>query len=128
MGDQIGCDECDDWYHFQCVGLTQLQADKADKWLCIRCNLRNSFRQTANLVAQVTNRWCAPSEAMRFQDARRSKTAKRLAKEEKEVNRLLSYIEALGGGPVLLQQQQQNQKQPGAASGSSGNNLHTPPR
>ena len=119
LNDQIGCDECDDWYHFQCVGLTQLQADKADKWLCIRCNLRNSFRQTANLVAQVTNRWCAPSEAMRFQDARRSKTAKRLAKEEKEVNRLLSYIESLGGGGVQLQQQQQQQQQQSAASGGS---------
>ena len=116
---QIGCDECDDWYHFQCVGLTQMQADKADKWICIRCNLRNSFRQTANLVAQVTNRWCAPSEAQRFQDARRSKTTKRLAKEEKEVNRLLSYIEALGGGGTVQLQQPPKQHQLSAASGGS---------
>jgi hypothetical protein len=94
-GHMIGCDDCDDWYHFQCIGMTQAQAEKADKFSCIRCTLRSSFRQAANLVAQVTNRWCAPIEAARFQESRRSKAAKKVAKEEKEVNKLIAFMDAL---------------------------------
>ena len=94
-GHMIGCDDCDDWYHFQCIGMTQAQAEKADKFSCIRCTLRSSFRQAANTVAQVTNRWCAPIETARFQEARRSKASKKVSKEEKEVNKLISFMDAL---------------------------------
>ena len=70
-GSMVGCDECDEWYHFQCVGLTQFQVERADKYVCIRCSLKNSFCQAANLAAQITNRWSAPEEASRARDARR---------------------------------------------------------
>ena len=32
----IGCDECDDWYHWICVGIQQEPADNQD-WFCPRC-------------------------------------------------------------------------------------------
>ena len=32
----IGCDECDDWYHWMCVGIQQEPADNQD-WFCPRC-------------------------------------------------------------------------------------------
>jgi hypothetical protein len=63
--------------------------------VCVRCALKNSFRQAANMVAQVTNRWCAPSEAARFQEARRSRIVKKVLREEKDVSKLIAYIEAL---------------------------------
>ena len=72
-GSMVGCDECDEWYHFQCVGLTQFQVERADKYVCIRCALKNSFCQAANLAAQITNRWSAPEEASRARDARRNR-------------------------------------------------------
>ena len=70
-GSMVGCDECDEWYHFQCVGLTQFQVEKADKYVCIRCCLQNSFCSTANLAAQITNRWSVPEEAQKAREARR---------------------------------------------------------
>ena len=70
-GSMVGCDECDEWYHFQCVGLTQFQVEKADKYVCIRCCLKNSFCSTANLAAQITNRWSVPEEAQKAREARR---------------------------------------------------------
>ena len=63
-GNMIGCDgkygknTCDEWYHFQCVGLTEAQAEKLDSYVCLRCSLNQSFRNSARIVAQITNRWC----------------------------------------------------------------------
>ena len=37
----IGCDECDDWYHWICVGIQQEPADNQD-WFCPRCVQRKS--------------------------------------------------------------------------------------
>ena len=37
----IGCDQCDDWYHPACVGLTEPQANKIKKYICPRCCKRD---------------------------------------------------------------------------------------
>ncbi len=37
----IGCDECDDWYHWMCVGIQSEPADNQD-WFCPRCVAKNS--------------------------------------------------------------------------------------
>jgi PHD-finger len=74
-GSMVGCDECDEWYHFQCVGLTQFQVERADKYVCIRCCLKNSFSQAANLAAQITNRWSAPDEATKARELRRGRVS-----------------------------------------------------
>jgi len=34
----IACDECEEWYHGDCVGLTQQQSEKLSEWLCPSCN------------------------------------------------------------------------------------------
>ena len=36
-GFMIGCDSCDEWYHGPCVGVSEEQANKVDKYVCIRC-------------------------------------------------------------------------------------------
>ena len=35
----IGCDECDDWYHWSCVGINSEPAENQD-WFCTRCMAR----------------------------------------------------------------------------------------
>ncbi|XP_006813742.1 uncharacterized protein LOC100372715 [Saccoglossus kowalevskii] len=34
----IGCDTCDDWYHWPCVGITE--EPSADEWYCKRCTAK----------------------------------------------------------------------------------------
>lgn len=46
-GQMIGCDSCDDWYHLACVNLTPAQADKYDRYTCVRCALRSSVAKYA---------------------------------------------------------------------------------
>merc|ERR1711994_135362 len=36
----IGCDSCDDWYHWVCVNIHQEPAD--EDWFCPRCRARKS--------------------------------------------------------------------------------------
>jgi hypothetical protein len=69
----IGCDLCDDWFHFQCIGLTQMQAERAEKYVCVRCSLRTSFCQTAVQAAQITNRWTNSEEFAKAREAKRAK-------------------------------------------------------
>ena len=33
----IGCDECQDWFHGRCVGVTQQDADRLETYVCPRC-------------------------------------------------------------------------------------------
>ena len=64
-GQMVGCDTCEEWYHFQCVGLSFSQAEKCAKYVCVRCALKNSFNHSANLVAQLTNKWMNCAEHFR---------------------------------------------------------------
>ncbi|KAL0206419.1 hypothetical protein P9112_001726 [Eukaryota sp. TZLM1-RC] len=37
FGIMVCCDSCDEWFHIECVGLTQKEADAVDHWECHTC-------------------------------------------------------------------------------------------
>ena len=37
----VGCDRCQDWFHCECVGITQKQADDMDSYICPNCLRRD---------------------------------------------------------------------------------------
>ncbi|WAQ96933.1 NU301-like protein [Mya arenaria] len=37
----VGCDRCQDWFHCECVGITQRQADELDSYICPKCLRRD---------------------------------------------------------------------------------------
>nr|XP_029715742.1 uncharacterized protein LOC115259349 [Aedes albopictus] len=39
----VQCDECDQWYHFVCVGVTSGIAD--DSWSCAKCSIASGIQQ-----------------------------------------------------------------------------------
>jgi hypothetical protein len=69
FGQMIGCDLCEDWYHLACVGLTTAQAEKAEKYICIRCSLKRSISSTANYIGKIANKWMDYQEHFRATDA-----------------------------------------------------------
>jgi hypothetical protein len=86
-GQMIGCEECDDWFHLNCIGLTKIQADKIDKYICLRCTIRQSFHTTAVNVAMITNRWMSNDELLKWREMRRSKAIRKKVKEERDIHR-----------------------------------------
>jgi hypothetical protein len=67
-GQMVGCDTCEEWYHFQCVGLSSTQAEKCAKYVCIRCSLKVSMGACATSAAQITNKWMNCAEHFRRRD------------------------------------------------------------
>ena len=68
FGDMVGCDLCDEWYHFQCIGINNAQVEKCDKYICIRCLLKNSFITNTHLAANLTNKWMNSREHFQSRD------------------------------------------------------------
>ena len=44
-GFMLACDECDEWYHGRCVGITQAIAKKYKKYVCAACRERGNFEE-----------------------------------------------------------------------------------
>lgn len=38
----IGCDKCEEWYHGDCINVTETEANKIKKFFCQRCRLKDS--------------------------------------------------------------------------------------
>ncbi|KAL4240135.1 hypothetical protein ACF0H5_000929 [Mactra antiquata] len=37
----VGCDRCQDWFHCECVGITQKEADDLDSYICPNCQRKD---------------------------------------------------------------------------------------
>jgi len=37
----VGCDRCQDWFHCECVGITQQEADALDSYICPNCQKKD---------------------------------------------------------------------------------------
>lgn len=94
-GEMVGCDTCDEWYHLQCIGMTKIQAEKCDKFQCIKCSLRTSFTNAASIAAEATNRWISHEDNSRFHELKKLKVLKKKVKDEKELGSLRRTSEML---------------------------------
>lgn len=61
-GLMIGCDSCDEWYHCACIGISASQADKCEKYQCIRCVLKKMYKDCAQDALQIVVKWKNPKE------------------------------------------------------------------
>ncbi|TPX66245.1 hypothetical protein SpCBS45565_g04601 [Spizellomyces sp. 'palustris'] len=57
----IACDECDRWYHGQCVGLTQKRARRLDRYVCPSCEEAMELDQISNPIPTSGTLIIAPS-------------------------------------------------------------------
>eukprot|EP01031_Cornospumella_fuschlensis_P045469 gene45469-55643_t len=80
----VGCDTCDDWFHFYCINLSPTQANKSDTYSCIRCALKESIVRCAQVMANMSNRWSDKGAVLRARDAQIEKTQRKLEKMERE--------------------------------------------
>lgn len=71
-GEMIGCDQCEEWYHLPCIGMTAMQAEKCEQYVCLRCMIKDLYFQTGIKMAKTTNKWMS----VELQKSRDNHTAK----------------------------------------------------
>lgn len=54
----LGCDTCDEWYHGDCVGITEEQADALGNYVCPPCASRTTGEQTPTAGGSVAEAYC----------------------------------------------------------------------
>lgn len=98
-GFMIGCDECEEWYHGPCIGMTQAQGDKLEKYVCIRCCIKKVYKLSCNKVAFVVRKWCDKKDLSKARSQDNQKHQRKIREKKKEIekwrNECQSSIEVL---------------------------------
>lgn len=91
-GFMIGCDGCDEWYHGSCIGVSENQADRYDKYLCVRCCVKRVFKSSSCSVANTIRKWTAPKERKKARQADYQKHQRKVRKEKKDIEKFVTMI------------------------------------
>jgi hypothetical protein len=94
-GLMVECDSCTEWYHLACVGLSKAQADRVVEYTCVRCHLKTQFIASLTCVANCVNRWSVPLDLERAQENRRLKLAKKVRREQRDLDKKEAEWQAL---------------------------------
>jgi hypothetical protein len=94
-GFMIGCDECEDWYHGPCIGVSESRADRFDKYVCIRCSVKNIFKNSASSAIRIVRKWTSRSERKKARQVEYQKHQRKVRKETKDIEKFIGEIEKL---------------------------------
>jgi len=87
-GFMIGCDICDEWYHGACISVSAVQADKVDKYICLRCSISKVYEGCASSIAGSIKKWSDPGELKKSRSADRQRHQRKIRKEHRDLERL----------------------------------------
>ena len=118
-GFMIGCDGCEEWYHGPCVGISQEQAQKFDKYVCVRCSTLRVYKDNAATVAAILRKWtnaknlskARSGDSQRYgrkvRGAERDivKAKEQLQKNQQALNSILSVKVSASAQPQVAQPQ-----------------------
>uniref|UniRef100_A0A182NZC7 PHD-type domain-containing protein n=1 Tax=Anopheles epiroticus TaxID=199890 RepID=A0A182NZC7_9DIPT len=98
----VQCDECDDWWHFSCAGVTSsIESMQACAWLCEKCiaeTLKEQPSPEANEQPQATtSKLSQPNRKL-------GAAAEGVACEDKATKSLRSVAEVSGGTPLAVRE------------------------
>jgi hypothetical protein len=94
-GFMIGCDECEEWYHGSCIGISESRADRVDKYVCVRCSLKNIFKASATTVSDVIRKWTSRKDLKKSRQVEAQKHQRKVRKESKDAEKLRKEIKPL---------------------------------
>ena len=83
-GFMIACDGCEEWYHGLCVGISEVQANRCEKYLCIRCCISRGYKDCVNEATQILLKWKNSEELAKSRNQVVRNFHKRLKSVERE--------------------------------------------
>lgn len=84
-GFMIGCDGCEEWYHGACIGLSQEQAQKFDKYVCVRCCTLRVYTEYTASVGSVLRKWTSAKGLAAARLAESQRYARKVRSAEREI-------------------------------------------
>jgi len=94
-GFMIGCDECDEWFHGPCVGVSESRADKVNKYVCIRCCLKRCYKGAASNVVTVIRKWTNKKDLKKQRTVESQKHQRKVRKETKDIEKFEEGIKSM---------------------------------
>jgi hypothetical protein len=87
-GFMVGCDECAEWYHGSCIGVSESKADKCEKYVCVRCCVARTFKSCATTVVKVIRKWTCEKDLKRARQHSTQKHKNKVRHEAKLMKKL----------------------------------------
>jgi hypothetical protein len=92
-GFMIGCDECDEWYHGPCIGVSEAQAERVDKYVCMRCCILKVYKTSRNSIVCVIRKWCDSKELLKARSQMGQKHQRKVREKKREIMKMKEEIE-----------------------------------
>jgi hypothetical protein len=92
-GFMIGCDGCEEWYHGACVGITQEQAQKFDKYVCVRCSTLRVYKENAVIVAGILRKWTSAKGLALSRSADSQRYGRKVRSAERDIVKAKADLE-----------------------------------
>eukprot|EP00978_Attheya_sp_CCMP212_P049420 scaffold662308_cov122-Attheya_sp.AAC.1 len=94
-GFMIVCDGCEEWYHCPCIGLTKAQADRYDKYTCVRCCVHRVYTHSTDTVSLTIRKWTNAKALSKARQIDSQKHQRKVREKDREIIKLTPEIEAL---------------------------------
>lgn len=103
-GFMIGCDTCEEWYHGPCVGISESQAEKCDKYVCIRCNTLKVYNDNISTIAAVVRKWSSATGLVKARTADDQRYGRKTRQADRDYGKHKETVEKYKVEMKFLQQ------------------------
>ena len=103
-GFMIGCDTCEEWYHGPCVGITESQAAKVEKYVCVRCNTVKVYNENVSTIAAIVRKWSSATGLVKARSADDQRYGRKTRHADKEYGKHKEALEKYKVEMKFLQQ------------------------
>jgi hypothetical protein len=94
-GFMIGCDDCEEWYHGSCIGVSESRADRYEKYSCVRCSTKSVFRSSASGAIEIIKKWTSWKHLKKARQVEYQKHQRKVRKETKDVEKFRAILKSL---------------------------------